>query len=229
MYEPGPVPISTRSGTRTAHVGDRSGADEVADVTVDLGPYERPDLGPVQIRIGSRTWPATPVRMPNPHLVAMVDHLDDAGELRTAPLVEPPDAAPDGANVELVVRRGPRHVAMRVFERGAETRPGPAVAGDIATVLGLGEVAVGDQLGRWEAARSGRQFLPPGLESVVQPRDPADRIALFQALTQIQEQTLIYVPKIVAVLGGLLLLLPFMSDALASYMARIAERIASGG
>jgi flagellar biosynthetic protein FliQ len=39
-------------------------------------------------------------------------------------------------------------------------------------------------------------------------------ISLLQALTQIQEQTLIYVPKIVAVFGALLLALPFMADAL---------------
>jgi len=54
-------------------------------------------------------------------------------------------------------------------------------------------------------------------------------VSLFQALTQIQEQTLIYVPKIVAVFAALLLMLPFMGDALASYMVRIAGRIASGG
>ena len=54
-------------------------------------------------------------------------------------------------------------------------------------------------------------------------------VSLFQALTQIQEQTLIYVPKIVAVFGALLLFLPFMADALSSYMIRIAARIASGG
>jgi flagellar biosynthetic protein FliQ len=54
-------------------------------------------------------------------------------------------------------------------------------------------------------------------------------ISLIQALTQIQEQTLVYVPKIVAVFGALLLALPFMADALASYMGRIALRIASGG
>lgn len=54
-------------------------------------------------------------------------------------------------------------------------------------------------------------------------------VSLFQALTQIQEQTLIYVPKIVAVFGGLLIMLPYMSDALASYMTRIAQRIAMGG
>ncbi len=81
-----------------------------------------------------------------------------------------------------------RALDVRAFDRGAETRPGSAVAGDIATVVGLGEIAIGDQLGHWDAARSGRQFLPPGLESVVQPRDPADRIALFQALQQLSEQ-----------------------------------------
>ncbi|HEX2727726.1 MAG TPA: flagellar biosynthesis protein FliQ [Beijerinckiaceae bacterium] len=54
-------------------------------------------------------------------------------------------------------------------------------------------------------------------------------ISLLQALTQIQEQTLIYVPKILAVCAAMLLLLPFMGDALAGYMTRIAIRIASGG
>jgi flagellar biosynthesis protein FliQ len=54
-------------------------------------------------------------------------------------------------------------------------------------------------------------------------------VSLLQALTQIQEQTLIYVPKIVAVFGAMLLFLPFMADALSSYMARIAARIAAGG
>ena len=54
-------------------------------------------------------------------------------------------------------------------------------------------------------------------------------VSLVQALTQIQEQTLIYVPKIVAVFGAMLVFLPFMADALAGYMGRIALRIASGG
>ena len=54
-------------------------------------------------------------------------------------------------------------------------------------------------------------------------------VSLFQALTQIQEQTLIYVPKIVAVFATMLLMLPFMGDALAGHMGRIAEKIVSGG
>jgi flagellar biosynthetic protein FliQ len=54
-------------------------------------------------------------------------------------------------------------------------------------------------------------------------------VSLLQALTQIQEQTLIFVPKILALFATMLLMLPFMGDALAGYMTRIAARIASGG
>jgi flagellar biosynthesis protein FliQ len=54
-------------------------------------------------------------------------------------------------------------------------------------------------------------------------------ISLFQALTQIQEQTLVYVPKIVSTFLGLLFLMPFMSDAMQSYMTRVAAKIISGG
>ncbi len=54
-------------------------------------------------------------------------------------------------------------------------------------------------------------------------------ISLVQALTQVQEQTLVFVPKIIVVGVTMILLIPFMGDALAAYMARIAARIASGG
>jgi flagellar biosynthetic protein FliQ len=54
-------------------------------------------------------------------------------------------------------------------------------------------------------------------------------ISLLQALTQIQEQTLAFVPKIILMFAALILMLPFMSDALAGYMTRVAARIASGG
>jgi flagellar biosynthetic protein FliQ len=53
-------------------------------------------------------------------------------------------------------------------------------------------------------------------------------ISLVQALTQIQEQTVVFVPKIIVVGLAMLLFLPFMGDALAAYMTRIASRIATG-
>ena len=53
-------------------------------------------------------------------------------------------------------------------------------------------------------------------------------VSLFQALTQIQEQTLIYVPKILAIFATMLLALPFMADALNAHMLRISSRIIGG-
>ncbi len=50
-------------------------------------------------------------------------------------------------------------------------------------------------------------------------------IALFQALTQIQEMTLVFVPKILAIFVTLLITLPFMGQILAAFMARIGELI----
>jgi flagellar biosynthetic protein FliQ len=53
-------------------------------------------------------------------------------------------------------------------------------------------------------------------------------VSLLQALTQIQEMTLAFVPKILAIFVSLLLALPFMADKLNSEMMRIAARIVSG-
>ncbi len=50
-------------------------------------------------------------------------------------------------------------------------------------------------------------------------------ISLFQALTQIQEMTLTFVPKIIAIFLSLLIFLPYMGDTLGAFMQRIAERI----
>ena len=53
-------------------------------------------------------------------------------------------------------------------------------------------------------------------------------VLLFQALAQIQEQTLVFVPKILAIFVTLLLALPFMADALNAQMMRISSRIIGG-
>jgi len=54
-------------------------------------------------------------------------------------------------------------------------------------------------------------------------------IALFQALTQIQEQTLVFVPKILAIFITMLIALPFMGAAMSGYMTRLADMIVTGG
>jgi flagellar biosynthesis protein FliQ len=53
-------------------------------------------------------------------------------------------------------------------------------------------------------------------------------ISLLQALTQIQEMTLAFVPKILAIFLALLVALPFMAEKLHAEMLRLAARIVSG-
>lgn len=51
-------------------------------------------------------------------------------------------------------------------------------------------------------------------------------IGLFQALTQVQEATLVFAPKILAIFLSLLLFLPMMGALMAGFMKEIAARIA---
>lgn len=50
-------------------------------------------------------------------------------------------------------------------------------------------------------------------------------IALFQALTQIQEMTLTFVPKILAIFAVLMIALPFMFEQMKDLSDRLYERI----
>jgi len=54
-------------------------------------------------------------------------------------------------------------------------------------------------------------------------------ISLFQALTQIQEMTLVFVPKILAIFVAMLIAMPWMADGLQGHMARMAMRIMHSG
>ena len=54
-------------------------------------------------------------------------------------------------------------------------------------------------------------------------------IALFQALTQIQEMTLVFVPKIIAIFVAMIIALPFMGATLNGYMMRVVDMIITGG
>ncbi len=52
-------------------------------------------------------------------------------------------------------------------------------------------------------------------------------IALLQALTQVQEMTLVFVPKILAIFIGMFLMLPAFTTGLIEFMNMIADRIVS--
>lgn len=132
-----PFDVDTRDGVKvvTVRAGEVGG-----EVTVDMGVPRV--LGETSVAVGERRWTATHVDVGNPHAVAFVDDLAEAG-----PLLEAPDhdavVYPDGVNVEFVVRRGEGHVAMRVHERGSgETQAcgTGACAVAVAAVPGEGEM-----------------------------------------------------------------------------------------
>ncbi len=54
-------------------------------------------------------------------------------------------------------------------------------------------------------------------------------VALFQALTQIQETSLTFIPKLVAIFVSLVLFMPFMVSTMNGFMQGLADRIAAGG
>jgi len=112
----GDLSVATRGGVKRVHLA------KDGDVTVGMGRARLPE-GDVTVSVGERSWPARNVNMGNPHAVAFVDDLAHAGALLSPPPFSPAAAYPDGVNVEFVVDRGPRHVALRVHERGSgETR-----------------------------------------------------------------------------------------------------------
>ena len=126
------ITIATRAGDKTLTF-------DGAEWTVDLG--EAALLGETKVGVDGRTWPARHVSMGNPHAVAFVDALRDAGPLREVP---DHDAAvyPDGVNVEFVVRVADAHVAMRVHERGVgETRSCGTGAGAVGVAAMLADGA----------------------------------------------------------------------------------------
>ncbi len=129
--------IGTRDGIkRVAFAGDPA----TGEPTVDLGEPVVYGESPVSVHdspTGRREWAATHVDMGNPHAVAFVDDLSEAGRLLDEPAYDHA-VYPHGVNVEFVARRGPGHVAMRVHERGSgETRSCGTGAGAVAVAVAL--------------------------------------------------------------------------------------------
>lgn len=127
-----PFAVGTRDGDKIVTV-------QADTVSVDMG---RPDVrGTSTITVDDRSWPAQDIRTGNPHAVAFVSDLADAGTLLEQPQFDA-SVYPQGVNIEFVVRRGPQHVAMRVHERGSgETRSCGTGACAVAVASALADQA----------------------------------------------------------------------------------------
>lgn len=52
-------------------------------------------------------------------------------------------------------------------------------------------------------------------------------VSIFQAMTQIQEQTLSFIPKILAIVAVMLLMGPWMLNVLTTYTANLLKQLAT--
>ena len=128
------ITVSTRGGDKLVKV------EPNGELTVDMGTAVVG--GTSKVATADRIFEAHEVHTGNPHAVAFVDTVADAGPLRDAPEHDL-DVYPNGVNVEFVERVAPQHVRMRVHERGSgETRScgTGACAVGVATALADGVV-----------------------------------------------------------------------------------------
>jgi diaminopimelate epimerase len=132
------VAVATRGGVRRVW-------SEADLITVAMGRARVLDLRPkVSTRNAVLEHDGIAVLMPNPHVVVA---LSSPGELAGLDLATPPRVEaplPDGQNVEFVTSVGPRHLAMRVHERGVgETRScGTGICAAVVATVGRGEAGV---------------------------------------------------------------------------------------
>jgi diaminopimelate epimerase len=110
------IKIATRNGLRVAT------ALPDGRIRVSMGPVTVRNRWVVVTTADGAEFKAVTADVGNPHAVSFVETL--AGlPLYLAPRCEPAEEFPQGVNLEFVRRLGPRHIAMRVYERGVgETR-----------------------------------------------------------------------------------------------------------
>jgi ribosomal protection tetracycline resistance protein len=78
--------------------------------------------------------------------------------------------------------------AISVFDSGSTVQRAAVSSGEIGKIRGLGEIQIGDTIGRRGTAATQHHFAPPTLETVVVPSNPDDKGALRAALAQLAEQ-----------------------------------------
>jgi diaminopimelate epimerase len=103
--------INTRAGRKFLAVPD------TGDISVNMGQVSQVP-GEITATDDGNTYRGLNIDMGNPHAVVFIDDLTKIGDLKTAPVVAPADAYPEGVNVEFVQFAGENQLNMRVFERG---------------------------------------------------------------------------------------------------------------
>jgi diaminopimelate epimerase len=122
-----PIPVAERPGRRAGGAGRDPGRAQERLSCPTAGSGSRWVSQHEDLHVCIRTadgaqFSALTADVGNPHAVTFTDDLERL-QLHAPPSWTPLGAYPAGTNVEFVRMLGPRHIAMRVFERGVgETR-----------------------------------------------------------------------------------------------------------
>jgi diaminopimelate epimerase len=152
LQNPGIFSINTRAGMKYL------AAPEKADISVNMGKVEQIP-GAITVSVNGKKYEGVNISVGNPHAVVEVSDLSEIGDLKSAPVVEPADAYPDGVNVEFIKFEGDL-ISMRVFERGVgETQS--CGTGTCAVALAASVIKRKNLPAKW-------QINPPGGKLIVE-------------------------------------------------------------
>lgn len=169
--------IETEAGIRQLYLHVNPSTDTVDLVTVDMGV---PVIDPASIPVdapGTKmldrgvitcygVMTITAVSMGNPHGVVFVDDLDHTPVEKLGPELESHSMWPEKANIEFAQVLDPKHIRMRVWERGSgETRAcGTGACAVVVAALLTGRVSA-------ESGSPVSVELPGGTLSISRSRD----------------------------------------------------------
>ena len=110
------IRLKTGAGIKTLQIREEKG--KVLSVRVDMGEPEIYGIGE-RLEADGRKYTITRVSMGNPHAVVFLDDVETLDLPGIGPAIEHHPMFPNRTNTEFACVRGPEHIRMRVWERGA--------------------------------------------------------------------------------------------------------------
>jgi diaminopimelate epimerase len=157
--------IGTRTGVRVVRDPGRPGGE----LTAEMGPALV--IGRGRTQLGERACDGLAISVGNPHLACLTELPVADFDLSRPPVLDE-GQFPDGANVEVLRSVGPRHVEMRVYERGSGATLSCGT-GAVATAVAAAVAA-----GEWQAGREQAWTVDvPGGRLTVTPSATASLLA----------------------------------------------------
>lgn len=111
------ISVETESGIKYLEVKSRDG--KAVALTVDMGEPQLTSQVPETITVDGHEYEFVGVSMGNPHAVLEAEGIDGLKLEEIGPLFEHHERFPDRTNTEFIEITDPKHIRMRVWERGS--------------------------------------------------------------------------------------------------------------